>query len=201
MPSRFLEEIPGRLIENLGNAGLRGNYGGGQYGRYGGRGAGRDAGSDDGVSGHYSYEDEDQSSSGDGLPGRPPARGAGLRATPYPSAGGGFKPAVWPPQRGGAGTGAGAVKPAGKPAEPDSIDNIAKFFGGGKGSYQRPKLDIPEPTGAAGFKKGSRVLHGKYGEGIVILREGDGEDAKLTVHFAKFGVKKLVEKFAQLKKL
>ena len=35
-------------------------------------------------------------------------------------------------------------------------------------------------AGAAGLKKGSRVRHGKYGEGTVILREGDGEDAKLT---------------------
>jgi len=51
------------------------------------------------------------------------------------------------------------------------------------------------------LQKASRVRHGKYGEGTVILREGDGEDAKLTVHFTKFGVKKLIEKFAQLQKI
>ena len=49
-----------------------------------------------------------------------------------------------------------------------------------------------------GLKSGQRVRHPKYGEGIVFRREGDGEDAKITVQFSKFGVKKLVEKFAQL---
>jgi hypothetical protein len=34
----------------------------------------------------------------------------------------------------------------------------------------------------------------------VLLREGDGEDAKLTVLFAS-GVKKLMEKFANLRKI
>jgi DNA helicase-2/ATP-dependent DNA helicase PcrA len=62
-------------------------------------------------------------------------------------------------------------------------------------------MEIPVTPVPKGLVKGSRVLHGKYGEGTVILREGDGEDAKLTVHFAKFGVKKLIEKFAQLQKL
>ncbi len=103
-------------------------------------------------------------------------------------------------------------KPAAK--QPDSLDNIASFFsgragtgkpgsgsGGGGNSFARPKMEIPVSPVPAGLVKGSRVRHGKYGEGTVILREGDGEDAKLTVHFAKFGVKKLIEKFAQLQKL
>ncbi len=62
-------------------------------------------------------------------------------------------------------------------------------------------MEIPQTVAVAGLKKGSRVRHGKYGEGTIILREGDGEDAKLTVHFVKFGVKKLIEKFAQLEKM
>ena len=33
---------------------------------------------------------------------------------------------------------------------------------------------------------------------MIFERLGDGEDAKLTVNFSKHGVKKLVEKFAQL---
>jgi DNA helicase-2/ATP-dependent DNA helicase PcrA len=203
LPSRFLEEIPGRLMENLGtpvHRGGAGGYGGGWAGSYGSGGFGASrrtglaAGADDdfGGSGHYSYEDEDQSGSsgGNSAPGRVPVKApyAGVRATPYPTAGG--KPA--------AGSG-------GK--TPDSLDNIASFFGGrpggGKpgGSFARPQMDIPVSPVPAGLAKGSRVRHGKYGEGTVILREGDGEDAKLTVHFAKFGVKKLIEKFAQLQKL
>jgi DNA helicase-2/ATP-dependent DNA helicase PcrA len=65
----------------------------------------------------------------------------------------------------------------------------------------RPKLDIPEPTGKTGLNKGARVRHPKYGDGVVFQREGDGDDAKITVQFIQHGVKKLVEKFAQLQKL
>jgi DNA helicase-2/ATP-dependent DNA helicase PcrA len=36
---------------------------------------------------------------------------------------------------------------------------------------------------------------------MVFQREGEGDDAKITVQFTKHGVKKLVEKFAQLEKL
>jgi DNA helicase-2/ATP-dependent DNA helicase PcrA len=222
LPSRFLEEIPGRLIENLGTPSHRGGaggYGGGWAGGYGAasRRTGLAAGADDdfGGSGHYSYEDEDQSgsSAGNATPGRVPVKApyAGVRATPYPNAS--SKPVVWN-QPGKAGS---VSKPdSGKPGakQPDSLDNIASFFGGragagrpgggpggGGSSFPRPKMEIPVSPVPAGLVKGSRVRHGKYGEGTVILREGDGEDAKLTVHFAKFGVKKLIEKFAQLQKL
>ncbi len=61
-------------------------------------------------------------------------------------------------------------------------------------------MEIPEPTGAAGLKKGQRVRHTKYGEGTIVMREGEGDDAKLTVLF-RDGMKKLMEKFANLKKL
>jgi DNA helicase-2/ATP-dependent DNA helicase PcrA len=58
-----------------------------------------------------------------------------------------------------------------------------------------------EPTHATGLKKGQRVRHAKYGEGTVLLREGDGENAKLTVLFVRHGIKKLMEKFANLQKM
>ena len=210
--SRFLEEIPGRLVENLGSAMGRSAGGGAWSSGSGGYGSnyrtGLAAGADDDFGGgHYSYEDEDQSSAGpansSGTPGRTPMRApyAGVRATPYPQPGMGAKAAAWPAQRKPAAP--GAAKPAEK--QPDSLDNIAQFFsgkaGGGRSGFSRPKLEIPVAAAPAGLKKGSRVRHGKYGEGTVILREGDGEDAKLTVHFARFGVKKLIEKFAQLEKM
>jgi DNA helicase-2/ATP-dependent DNA helicase PcrA len=63
-------------------------------------------------------------------------------------------------------------------------------------------MDIPEPTGAAGLKRGQRVRHSKYGEGTILIREGDGDDAKLTVMFNnQHGMKKLMEKFANLQKI
>ena len=194
IPSRFLEEVPGRLLEDLGSPGRAGAWNNGR-----GYGSGYRDTEDDLTGTHYSYEDEDQSSSA--TPGRTPLRApyAGVKATPYPSAGMGAKPQVWPPQRKSAS--AGPSKPAEKP--PDSLDNIARFFSGRSGSsgFSRPKMEIPTRPVPAGLTKGARVRHGKYGEGTVILREGDGEDAKLTVHFAKFGVKKLIEKFAQLEKM
>ena len=42
------------------------------------------------------------------------------------------------------------------------------------------------------------MRHSKYGYGTLLRREGEGEEAKVTVSFPGFGVKKLVEKFANL---
>ncbi|MDR3749285.1 MAG: UvrD-helicase domain-containing protein [Acidobacteriota bacterium] len=82
----------------------------------------------------------------------------------------------------------------------NSIDNIAEFFASRGKKFSRPKVDLPAQTGRTGFRPGQRVRHPKYGEGTVYRREGDGEDAKITVQFLKFGLKKLVEKYAQLEK-
>jgi DNA helicase-2/ATP-dependent DNA helicase PcrA len=167
IPSRFLEEIPQHLLEDLSGGRNRASSWGGYAASYTETPSrlGHNGG-DDFSSRHYSYEDEDQSASGR-------AASAGRSARPG-----------------------------------DAIDNIAKFFSGRPGQGRgvpakgaRPKLDIPEPTGAKGFRSGQRVRHPKYGEGVVFRREGDGEDAKITVQFSGFGVKKLVEKFAQLERL
>ena len=82
----------------------------------------------------------------------------------------------------------------------NSIDNIAEFFASRGKKFTRPKVEVPEQTGRTGFRPGQRVRHPKYGEGTVYRREGDGEDAKITVQFPRFGLKKLVEKYAQLEK-
>jgi DNA helicase II / ATP-dependent DNA helicase PcrA len=180
IPSRFLEEVPGALIENLGGrspAWSTPGYSSAYGSRYG---ANRDAGRKSEADGHhYSYEDENQEA---------PSLSSTVNSRPKSGSPGG--------------------PPAGKG---DSIDNIARFFGGKAGAVrpgsmvrptsQRPSMDIPEPTGAAGLKKGQRVRHAKYGEGTVLMREGDGEDAKLTVVFNQHGMKKLMEKFANLQKI
>jgi DNA helicase-2/ATP-dependent DNA helicase PcrA len=51
----------------------------------------------------------------------------------------------------------------------------------------------------AGMRAGSTITHPKYGKGTVVRREGDGEDAKITVNFPGYGLKKLVAKYAGLK--
>ncbi len=53
-------------------------------------------------------------------------------------------------------------------------------------------------TGDAPFVPGSHVRHAKYGKGLVLRREGTGENVKLTVSFPGFGQKKLIQKFANL---
>ncbi len=45
---------------------------------------------------------------------------------------------------------------------------------------------------------GSHVRHDKYGRGLVLRREGSGDNVKLTVSFPGFGQKKLIEKYANL---
>ena len=80
----------------------------------------------------------------------------------------------------------------------NSIDNIAEFFASRGKKFNLPKTPVEAPTGRRGFRPGQKARHPKYGEGTVYQREGEGEEAKITVQFPRFGLKKLVEKYAQL---
>ncbi|MGA3055376.1 MAG: UvrD-helicase domain-containing protein [Candidatus Korobacteraceae bacterium] len=144
--SRFLDEIPHTLLQDLGSP----------------RRTAHAPSSDYSTGKHYAYEDEDQRPAYD------------RRDKPQRSQYSG--PSY------------------------NSIDNIAEFFASRGKKFSRPKVEIPQPTGRTGFRPGQRVRHPKYGEGTVYKREGDGEDAKITVQFPRFGLKKLVEKYAQLEK-
>jgi DNA helicase-2/ATP-dependent DNA helicase PcrA len=164
VPSRFLEEVPPPLIEELG----RRRSGPARAGtdslvRPAGRGpAGYDADT------HYSYEDEDQSASWRG--------------------------------RGGVPAGPSRQKPTAPAVPYNSIENIAEFFASRGKKFSIPKTPVEQPTGKRGFRPGQKVRHPKYGEGTVYQREGEGEEAKITVQFPRFGLKKLVEKYAQLER-
>jgi DNA helicase-2/ATP-dependent DNA helicase PcrA len=162
MPSRFLEEIPQHLLEDLSPrstspAWRQERHSGGSFRR----------GGDDSVdeAPHYSYEDEDQSRRQRNWPST--ARQSSSRQLPHKA----------------------------------SEDNIARFFSS-RSTQERYAANNRE-TGSKppGFRSGQRVRHPKYGEGVVFRCEGEGEDAKVTVQFREFGVKKLVEKFAHLEKV
>jgi DNA helicase-2/ATP-dependent DNA helicase PcrA len=58
---------------------------------------------------------------------------------------------------------------------------------------------VAAPAGKKKFAIGSMVEHPRYGKGMIIRREGEGESAKLTVSFPGYGLKKLLEKYAGLK--
>jgi DNA helicase II / ATP-dependent DNA helicase PcrA len=62
-----------------------------------------------------------------------------------------------------------------------------------------PRVPPSSVRRAAGFRAGATVQHPKYGRGTVLRREGDGEDAKLTISFPGYGLKKIVEKYAGIK--
>jgi DNA helicase-2/ATP-dependent DNA helicase PcrA len=174
VPSRFLEEIPAELMEELGRVGRApsrasgDSYTGQSLRRNDWRARapfdsaqGRSAPHRSEPQGqHYAYEDEDQS-------------------------------AAW-------------KEPAAAKSNPgpryNSIDNIAEFFASRGKKFSMPKVPVEEPKGRRGFRPGQKVKHPKYGEGTVFQREGEGEEAKLTVQFPRFGLKKLVEKYAQLEK-
>ena len=187
IPSRFLEEVPARLMEDLGSPAPRPQFSASPYAtpypQHNHFGRTNDLSADGDH--HYSYEDEDQTGQ------TPAASGRRTSAVKFSTT---------------------RVAPGSRPiarsaTRGNSIDNIASFFAarGPKipnGQHlPKPKLDLPAPTGRTGLRQGSRVRHPKYGEGTVFRREGDGDDAKITVQFQQHGVKKLVEKFAQLEAL
>ena len=94
----------------------------------------------------------------------------------------------------------------------NSLENIAQFFEE-RGIRPPAILNRPESAGAARVpvarppapakKKrtlvGTSVNHPRYGQGQVLRQEGEGEEAKLTVSFPGYGLKKLVAKYAGLK--
>ena len=164
VPSRFLEEVPPQLVEELGGSRARRSSASVAASTFSSSSGFSRAGAPAPHEAHYSYEDEDQS-------------------------------AAWNPAH---------VKPTPKTPTPlrqyNSIDNIAEFFTSRGKKFKVPKMLPDEPTGKRGFRPGQKVRHPKYGEGTVYQREGDGEDAKITVQFPRFGLKKLVERYAQLEK-
>jgi DNA helicase-2/ATP-dependent DNA helicase PcrA len=69
----------------------------------------------------------------------------------------------------------------------------------------RSTLSVPPSFGAdlsVEYNPGDKVEHRKWGIGTVVQRQGDGEDMELTIAFpAPVGVKKLLAKFAPIKKV
>ena len=174
VPSRFLEEVPIGLIEELG----RRSAGRASLGRAG-EGARPQTGRNASESTHYSYEDEDQSAAWHD------ASRAGMGSSHFSQ---NWREVGHP------------TKPTPPARSYNSIENIAEFFASRGKKFTVPKTLPEEPSGKRGFRPGQKVRHPKYGEGTVYQREGEGEEAKITVQFPRFGLKKLVEKYAQLER-
>jgi DNA helicase-2/ATP-dependent DNA helicase PcrA len=105
----------------------------------------------------------------------------------------------------------------------NSSDAVAEFFksrGQAPAAPKSPGISRPAEKPVTGYDKlrsiatpktqqdegsalvpGAYVKHEKYGRGLVLRREGAGDNTKLTVSFPGFGQKKLIEKYANLQKL
>ncbi|MBO0719259.1 MAG: UvrD-helicase domain-containing protein [Blastocatellia bacterium] len=88
----------------------------------------------------------------------------------------------------------------------DSADSVQEFFARQGKQVDRSLLEkgVRERDERDGgqqgkeLKVGTRVRHEKYGQGLIVRREGEGENAKLTINFPGYGQKKMIEKYATL---
>lgn len=88
----------------------------------------------------------------------------------------------------------------------NSVESIAEFFRqrdqqlglSSKTKAQAPRNRQGSTEPSTELKPGMEVIHSKYGRGLVLRREGNGDNTKLTVSFPGYGQKKLVEKYAKL---
>ncbi|MCI0655276.1 MAG: UvrD-helicase domain-containing protein, partial [Methylococcaceae bacterium] len=74
-----------------------------------------------------------------------------------------------------------------------------------KATIRRPVSVSPRtarmPAREAAFRLGQRVQHAKFGDGIVLQNEGDGQQARVQVNFEEAGVKWLMVAYANLQTL
>ncbi|HUO83726.1 MAG TPA: UvrD-helicase domain-containing protein [Thermoanaerobaculia bacterium] len=84
----------------------------------------------------------------------------------------------------------------------DTAGNVGSFFSNAPVRFD-PAAIRPARSEVAGgeLKRGSRVRHEQFGEGVILRTEGAGGDAKLTVYFDRMGTKKFVAKYAKLVKI
>jgi DNA helicase-2/ATP-dependent DNA helicase PcrA len=88
----------------------------------------------------------------------------------------------------------------------NSVEAIRQFFSGagatagGTASATAPPVKTPaQPVARKKTGPGATIEHSKYGRGTILRVEGSGEDAKVSVSFPGYGIKKLVAKYAGIK--
>jgi DNA helicase II / ATP-dependent DNA helicase PcrA len=89
-----------------------------------------------------------------------------------------------------------------RPATQRSVSNMDNLFGAASDKPVAP----PKSSGSSSagnsdeLLPGVHVRHSKYGRGVILRREGAGDNVKLSVSFPGYGMKKLIEKYANLEK-
>ena len=83
----------------------------------------------------------------------------------------------------------------------NSLESIQQFYQQrGKQVDLAPAKKSP-PVETNRFKQGVYVRHPKFGVGHIVRCEGEGDESKLTISFAQYGIKTLMQKFAGLEKV
>jgi DNA helicase II / ATP-dependent DNA helicase PcrA len=83
---------------------------------------------------------------------------------------------------------------AGRNGWDDGSANDAVQLNRGDGSWKSPLADAI----GGGMKLGTRVRHGKFGEGTILTIEGQGPHARVQVNFERQGSKWLMLQYANL---
>jgi DNA helicase-2/ATP-dependent DNA helicase PcrA len=169
LPSRFLKEVPASLCERLS---VHANFGTGEVDLYSEQYEVRDAAKKNLFTGK-TYNSVDNIAAFFAERGMPPPSGLTRKPTP-------------------------PVEPARKP-EQATLGLTEHNAGPPKPAMRNVSMPRGGPSRPLVARSGSTVNHPKYGRGTVLRREGDGDDAKLTVSFPGYGLKKIVEKYAGIK--
>ena len=64
---------------------------------------------------------------------------------------------------------------------------------------ENSSLNNKQSVSVGGFEKGKKVMHERFGEGVILDMEGMPPDTKAIIQFKNAGVKQLLLKFAKLK--
>lgn len=92
------------------------------------------------------------------------------------------------------------------PERPAALDSSRSMDNLMRSASEKPAAPAHSPNSAnpanssGELLPGTHVRHSKYGRGVVLRREGIGDNTKLTVSFPGYGMKKLIEKYANLER-
>ena len=115
------------------------------------------------------------------------------------------------------GRGNGSPKPSARAPSaldaPSTLLSSAGRIGSAAGGvvFPRPVDAAGNDPGAAGatrnaattwrFSSGDKIVHPKWGQGIVVATRGQGEDMEVTLAFPELGIKKVMARYANLRKV
>jgi DNA helicase II / ATP-dependent DNA helicase PcrA len=97
---------------------------------------------------------------------------------------------------------AASPAPPPTPRKNDSVNGVLSFFKESPVQLDPAALRPATPQGnPAALKRGQRVRHEQFGDGVILTMEGSGPDAKLTVYFDRSGSKKFIARYAKLMRI